>query len=114
MDQAKIFPLETARLIDETQVGLKAASLFRLSRAGLAVPPGFCVTAAVFREHIERNNLTDRIKSAANELVKTNPEAKAAVLSYQPSLRSEQGHLPRIRGLEMGRTERHDTVQRIY
>ncbi|MBC8469601.1 MAG: hypothetical protein H8D56_09025, partial [Planctomycetes bacterium] len=36
---------------------------------------------AVFREHIERNNLTDRIKSAADELAESNPEAKAAVLS---------------------------------
>ena len=81
MGQAKVVPLETTELIDEKEVGPKASCLFRLRRAGLPVPPGFCVTATVFREHIQRNNLIDRIKSAANELAKTNPEAKAAVLS---------------------------------
>ena len=81
MDQTKVISLETDQLINEKEVGPKAASLFRLSRAGLAVPPGFCITGAVFREHLERNNLADRIKSAADELAQTNPEAKAAVLS---------------------------------
>ncbi len=81
MGQAKVFPLETTQLINEKEVGPKAASLMCLSRAGLAVPPGFCVTAAVFREHIERNKLTDRIKSAADELAESNPEAKTTVLS---------------------------------
>lgn len=81
MGQTKVISLETAQLINEKEVGPKAAGLFRLSRAGLAVPPGFCVTAAVFREHVERNNLTERIKSAADELAESNPEAKAAVLS---------------------------------
>ncbi|MHC4240778.1 MAG: PEP/pyruvate-binding domain-containing protein [Planctomycetota bacterium] len=81
MDQTKVISLQTAQLINETQVGPKAASLMRLSRAGLVVPAGFCVTAVVFREYIERNNLTNRIKSAADELAKTNPEAKIPVLS---------------------------------
>lgn len=52
MGQAKVVPLETIQLINEKEVGPKAASLFRLIRAGLEVPPGFCVTAAVFREHL--------------------------------------------------------------
>ena len=81
MVQAKVVPLETTQLINEKEVGPKAASLFHLRRAGLAVPAGFCVTAVVFREHIQRNNLTGRIKSATNELAKTKPEAKAAALS---------------------------------
>ncbi|MCP4259165.1 MAG: hypothetical protein GY774_16905 [Planctomycetes bacterium] len=81
MGQAKVIPLENAQLINETEVGPKAASLVRLSRAGLAVPPGFCVTGAVFQEHLEQNNLIARIKSAANELAKSKPEAKASVLS---------------------------------
>ena len=81
MGQAKVVPLETIQLISEPQVGPKALSLMRLSRAGLSVPAGFCVTAAVFREHIERNNLTGHIKSAADELAKSSPKAKNAVLS---------------------------------
>jgi len=81
MVQTKVVSLKSATIINETEIGPKATSLIRLSRAGLAVPPGFCVTAGVFREHIQRNNLTERIKTAADELAKSNPEAKAAALS---------------------------------
>ena len=81
MAQAKVVPLETTQLINETQVGPKAASLMRLSRAGYSVPAGFCVTATVYREHLEQNKLTNRIKSAIDEISESNREAKAAVLS---------------------------------
>ena len=81
MGQAKVVPLETDQLINEIEVGPKAASLVRLSRAGLAVPPGFCITGAVFREHLEQNNLTGRIKKAVDELAKSKPKAKTSVLS---------------------------------
>jgi phosphohistidine swiveling domain-containing protein len=69
------------QLIDETAVGPKAASLVHLSRIGLAVPKGFCITGTAFREHLEKNNLTVRIKSAVEKLAKTEPAAKAAFLS---------------------------------
>jgi phosphohistidine swiveling domain-containing protein len=81
MGQAKVVPLENAQLIKETEVGQKAASLVRLSRAGLAVPQGFCVTGATFREHLEQNNLIGRIKSVVDKLVKAKPKAKDSVLS---------------------------------
>ncbi|HUU16256.1 MAG TPA: PEP/pyruvate-binding domain-containing protein [Sedimentisphaerales bacterium] len=70
-------------------MGPKAASLVHLSRIGLAVPAGFCITGTVFREHIERNNLTARIKSVVEKLAmdlaipfgKTKLETKASLLS---------------------------------
>ena len=56
-------------------------SLFRLSQLGLIVPPGFCITATAFREHLEQNNLSVRLKAAVDELAKTSPKAKDGLLS---------------------------------
>ena len=38
--------------IGAADLGGKAASLDRLARAGYPIPPGFCLTAAAFREHL--------------------------------------------------------------
>ena len=38
---------------DSTMLGGKGASLHRLARLGFRVPPGFCVTTAAFRAHLE-------------------------------------------------------------
>jgi phosphohistidine swiveling domain-containing protein len=62
-------------------VGPKALSLIRLGRLRLAVPAGFCITAAAFREHLEHNNLLARLKAAVDELAKTSPQAKEETLS---------------------------------
>ena len=91
MSQTKVIPLEAARLIDEMIIGPKAAGLVRLSRIGLAVPACFCITGTVFREHLEQNNLIGRIRTAVDELAKTNPAAKASVLS---SLRQDVTEAP--------------------
>ncbi len=56
-------------------------SLVRLGRIGLAVPPGFCITQVVFREHLEQNNLTTRLKSSLEELANTKSEARRILLS---------------------------------
>ena len=81
MNHIRIVPLDTARHIDKTAIGPKALSLIRLSRLGLAVPPGFCITAAAFREHLEQNNLLAHLKAAVDELAKTEPQVKEEVLS---------------------------------
>ena len=62
-------------------VGPKATSLVRLSRIGLAVPAGFCITEIVLREHLEQNNLTARLKSALDELANAKSEARRILLS---------------------------------
>ena len=62
-------------------IGPKALSLIRLGRIGLAVPPGFCITATVFREHLEQNNLLAQQQAALDKLTKTKPQAKEGLLS---------------------------------
>ncbi|MHC4555670.1 MAG: PEP/pyruvate-binding domain-containing protein [Planctomycetota bacterium] len=81
MSQAKIVPLDTARLIDEKAIGPKAASLVRLGRIGLAVPAGFCITETAFREHLEQNKLIGCLISAVDGLSKAEPPAKQSLLS---------------------------------
>jgi pyruvate,water dikinase len=46
-------------------VGGKGASLARLARAGLPVPPGFHVTTLAYRRFVTENGLHERILSAA-------------------------------------------------
>jgi phosphohistidine swiveling domain-containing protein len=56
-------------------------SLVRLSRIGLTVPSGFVITAGAFREHLEQNNLLDRLKATVEELAKTESRSKEQLLS---------------------------------
>ena len=81
MSQVRIVQLDTTRHINKTAIGPKALSLIRLDRIGLKVPAGFCITAAGFREHLEQNNLSVRLKAAADELAKTESLAKEELLS---------------------------------
>ena len=81
MSQVRIVPLDTTRNIDKTAIGPKALSLIRLGRLGLAVPAGFCITAAAFREHLEQNKLLARLKAAADELAKAESRGKEKILS---------------------------------
>jgi phosphohistidine swiveling domain-containing protein len=81
LNQVRIVSLDTPKHIDTTAIGPKALSLIRLSQIGLKVPAGFCITAAVFREHLEQNNLFARIKTAADELAKAESQAKEKLLS---------------------------------
>jgi len=53
--------LSPAATLENT--GGKAASLARLTRLGLPVPPGFIVTTAAYRLFVVANNLTDVIKT---------------------------------------------------
>ena len=73
--------LDAGQTVDEKAVGAKAMSLVRLKRIGLAVPAGFCISEAVFRQHLERNNLTAQLKTAIEALGEAEPPAKVSVLS---------------------------------
>ncbi len=93
MGQPGVISLDVARPIDETAVGPKATSIIRLSRLGFAAPAGFCITGTAFREHLEQNNLTARIKSDLDKLTKTGPGFKTEILS---SLRQAIINVPLI------------------
>ena len=56
-------------------------SLIRLGRNGFVVPPGFIITAAALREHLEQNKLPGQLKAAADKLTKTSPQTKKGLLS---------------------------------
>ncbi|MHC4540070.1 MAG: PEP/pyruvate-binding domain-containing protein, partial [Planctomycetota bacterium] len=77
----KVVTLDGARDADETEIGPKAMSLVRLARIGVAVPSAFCITATAYREHLEQNELIDRLKSTVNELAEAGTELKRARLS---------------------------------
>ncbi|MHC4168259.1 MAG: PEP/pyruvate-binding domain-containing protein, partial [Planctomycetota bacterium] len=81
MAHARIVPLDGRQLVDETEIGPKAMSLVRMNRAGFAVPGGFCVTEAALREHIEYNDLADRLKSLVGELARSEAGSRADLLS---------------------------------
>jgi phosphohistidine swiveling domain-containing protein len=48
-------------------VGGKGASLARLARAGLPVPPGFHITTHAYRRFVDENHLTNSILSVATQ-----------------------------------------------
>jgi phosphohistidine swiveling domain-containing protein len=73
MRQARVVPLDSIGTIDKAAVGSKAASLVRLWNAGLPVPDGFFVGGSLYREHLERNNLVVRIKSAVKKKGRADP-----------------------------------------
>lgn len=81
MSQVKVVSLKEVQLTDEATIGPKTMSLARLIRFGFKVPPGFCITAVAFREHLEQNNLLVRIKAAVDELSKTKSRSKEGLLS---------------------------------
>jgi len=76
-----VIPLEAIQDADISVVGAKALSLARMKRIGLAVPPGFCITEAAFREHLELNNLVSRITSTVAEFRAASQTEKKSILS---------------------------------
>lgn len=81
MSRTRVVSLSATHHVDEMIVGPKAMSLIRLWRMGLPVPAGFCVTASVLQEHLERNNLVAYAKTTVDELTKANLQAKGAILA---------------------------------
>jgi phosphoenolpyruvate synthase/pyruvate phosphate dikinase len=81
LSRVKVVSLKKVQSTDEATIGPKAMSLARLSQLGFKVPAGFCITAAVFREHLEQNNLLAHLKTATEELAKTESRPKEQLLS---------------------------------
>jgi phosphohistidine swiveling domain-containing protein len=81
VSRTTVVSLDAAQHIDEATVGPKAMSLTRLNRIGLTIPRGFCITAPVLQEHLERNNLVDFTKATVAKLAKAEPQTKASILA---------------------------------
>jgi pyruvate,water dikinase len=76
-----VIPLQAIDNSSAPAVGFKALSLARMHRLALCVPPGFCVTAAAYREHLNRDDIVPIIEAALSKLENAAAEEKAAVLS---------------------------------
>ena len=59
--------LDDVRDDDVHRIGPKAANLARMLRAQLPVPPGFCLTAEAYGQHLQVNGLNSRIRAAIEE-----------------------------------------------
>jgi len=63
-----ILPLDQVKAEHASLVGGKAVSLGELCRAGVRVPPGFCLTTAAYRSFLEESSLEARLKAAISRL----------------------------------------------
>src|SRR5437764_14664922 len=59
-----LLPLDAITVTDAPAVGGKALGLARLTRAGLPVPPGFCLTADAYRRLHKTGLASDTALSA--------------------------------------------------
>jgi hypothetical protein len=105
VNQVKVVSLDDVLSSAEQAVGPKAMSLVRLSRIGLAVPPGFCITANAFREHLEQNKLLTRLQNTVDELKKSSQQAKEKILS---SVRQDISEAP------LAEAVRHEIEEQYY
>jgi phosphohistidine swiveling domain-containing protein len=91
LDSKKTIPLEAVGDKDRYKVGAKAAGLARLMKAGFPVPPGFCINAYAYGEHLGRNGLLDFVKVTLDKLVSASMDGRGLLLA---ELREEIVHAP--------------------
>ncbi|MBN1675759.1 MAG: hypothetical protein JXR37_32245 [Kiritimatiellae bacterium] len=70
----EIIPLDRVTPENAVRCGPKAASLARLIALALPVPPGFCVTAGVWRAHLAANGLTRQLEDVLALSPETGPD----------------------------------------
>lgn len=79
-----VIPLSEAVDVDASEIGNKAAGLAELLASGQRVPPGFCITTAVYRERVAQGSLSPRAQAAIiSEFEKLTPPV--AVRSSSPA-----------------------------
>ncbi len=61
-------PFDAITAADLPLVGGKGANLGELARAGLPVPPGFCVTTAAYRRFLEASGQTNRLYALLDDI----------------------------------------------
>ncbi len=82
MEEAKfVIRLEAIEDHNVALVGAKALNLARMSRIGLPVPPGFCITGAAYRQHLNSGDLTSQISASLASLQGAPPEGRRKTLS---------------------------------
>ncbi|MHC4599471.1 MAG: PEP/pyruvate-binding domain-containing protein [Planctomycetota bacterium] len=80
-DIPRSIPLAELEEAHAPHVGAKAFNLGRMLRAGLPVPPGFCVTGRAYREHIEHPFVASRLDALLPGIEASPPEKRGRLLS---------------------------------
>jgi pyruvate,water dikinase len=62
-------------------VGAKALNLGRMLRAGLPVPPGFCIPGSAYREHLAQPFVASRLEVLLPAIEKSAPEKRGGLLA---------------------------------
>jgi len=75
MAEKFIVSLPELALADVPRAGGKAACLGELIRAGLPVPPGFCITTAAYRRFVAHASLAERLEALLAKAPPSNPDA---------------------------------------
>lgn len=88
-----IFNISNITAHDLPAVGGKGANLGELARAGLAVPPGFCLATSTYSLFMARNNLERLIISKLKKISPANLEA-AKTISETIQQRIKSGTMP--------------------
>lgn len=86
MTEELIVSLSGLALSDVPRAGGKAAGLGELIRAGLPIPPGFCITTTAYRRFIAHAGLAERIEALLVEAPKAEPDALEKVAQEIRSL----------------------------
>ena len=81
MDGGFIVGFEAATEADDARIGGKCASLSRMIRAGVRVPPGFAVTTEAYARHLVANGLGPDLEKLvrAIDVEKVDDEAEKAI-----------------------------------
>ena len=77
----RVVPLADAADDEMPGMGAKAAGLARMLRAGLPVPPGFCVTGRAYRVHVSSGAVGRKLREATARLKTAPAEAVPTVLA---------------------------------
>ncbi|MBO8142682.1 MAG: phosphoenolpyruvate synthase [Firmicutes bacterium] len=95
VDSTYILPLDAAEA-SIARVGGKGASLAKMARAGLCVPPGFHLTVAAYRRFVETNGLKSTILDLAQSIQDAEGDAPSSLERAEAEIRArfEEGAMP--------------------
>jgi pyruvate,water dikinase len=76
-----VVPLTAAQAAAPAELGSKAVNLARLARVGLPVPPGFCISARAYEEHLRTGGLPALLDATLAAARSASPEDRRALLA---------------------------------
>ena len=80
MGSQRVISLQDIKEANRPLVGQKASGLAAMIRAGLNVPPGFCISAQAYREHLASCGLGPVMENLLSEINQASREEKLSIL----------------------------------